>query len=121
MNFEELNKHTGNAILPEDVDLTLLDFAPLKDFAGEEFILKGFFFSNGGFGEQVCLYATTKKYPGGVKINVPKRYVEVFRVILNDKDAKVQILNGKVKIVNIVKDIKTKNGQPTVAFDFANC
>lgn len=120
MNFEELNKHTGNAILPEDLDLTLLEFKPLKEYVGEEIVIRGFFISNGQFGEQVAVYARTKREPGGIKINIPKRYVEQFRLILNDTDSKVQILNGNVKMVNI-KTVKTKKGQDSVSFEFKNC
>lgn len=118
--FEELNKHGGNSILPEDVDLMNIEFKPLRDFIGEEFKLGGFFFSNGQFGEQVALYAKTKNYQGGVKINVPNRYVEVFRTILNTKGAKENILNGKVLITNI-KMIATKKGQATATFEFKDC
>lgn len=119
MNFNDLNKHPGSAVLPEGLDLQILEFKPLRDYVGGEIVMRGFFISNGQFGEQVAVYGTTKREPGGVKVNLPKRYTEVFRTILNELDdsSKSKILNGKVLLTNI-KTVKSKAGQDTVSFEF---
>lgn len=119
MNFEEFNKHSGSAILPEDVDLMAIEFKPLKEFVGKAIIIRGFFFSNGKFGEQVSVYAKPEEYRGGVKINMPKRYVETFRAILNTEGSKEAILNGKCMMTNI-HEVVGKQGK-SISFDFKDC
>lgn len=116
--FSDFNSR-NTAVLPEELDLSVLEFVKLGDLEGQEFKLGGFFFSHGKYGEGVSIYAKTQDYQGGVKINLPKRYVDTFKNILNTKGAKEAILNGHVLITNI-KSYEGKNGR-TVGFDFKDC
>lgn len=116
-NIENYN-HKSTAVLPKEVDLTTLEFKKLKEFVGEELVLEGFFFSNGNWGRQVSIYTHTPKYPKGVKINMPKRYTDIFEDMASKQPIVEEILNKQAKLTNIeVK--KSKNGE-TVIFDFAS-
>ena len=47
--FNEMN---GNKkTVREGIDTRAMDFAPLKDFCGREFVVDGYFFTNGRYGK----------------------------------------------------------------------
>lgn len=116
MSFKKFN-YQGTAVLPQNTDITSLEFKPLKDFIGEDLIVRGYFFTEGKFGLQVVIYTTTKTYPNGVKINMPKRYADDFKKF--DEEDKAAVLSGHCMITNI-KEIETKQGK-SIGLEFADC
>lgn len=109
--FNEMN---GNAKTVRDgIDTKSMDFAPLKDFIGREFVVDGYFFTNGRYGKQVVVVGA------GALINFPNRAVETFEAINYDPQKLEAVLNGHLKI----KDIKlgqTRNGS-TVFYTLVDC
>lgn len=103
--FGEMNK--GKRTLPENVKLDKMKFAPLSGFEGQELEVEGFFFTSGDYGKQVVVVAN------GYKVNMPKRAVELFEEIAADPEKLEAVLDGKLKIVNIVSNVKTKSGKTT--------
>lgn len=88
------------------------EFKKLKEFVGQEIPVNGFFFTDGGkYGKSVVVVAD------GVKVNLPKRYVERFEEIRDNKEALDALLGGHLKLVNI-REINAEQGK-TAAFDFA--
>lgn len=109
--FNEMN---GNKkTVREGIDTRAMDFAPLKDFCGREFVVDGYFFTKGRYGTQVVVVGA------GTLINFPNRATKVFEDIDNDPQKVEAVLNGHLKI----KDIKigqTRNGS-TVFYTLADC
>lgn len=109
--FNEMN---GNKkTVREGIDTRSMDFAPLKDFCGREFVVDGYFFTNGHYGRQVVVVGA------GTLINFPKRATKVFEAIDNDPQKVEAVLKGHLKI----KDIEigqTKNGS-AVFYTLADC
>lgn len=106
--FSNLNKRRT---IKDGIETEKMDFRKLSDFCGNEFIVNGFFFTQGKYGKQVVVVASN-----GYLINMPARAVEQFEQI-NGNDVMLDaMLAGKLAIGNI-KDINTKNGK-TTAYDF---
>ena len=124
-NFEALNKGSKSTI-KEGINTKEMSFVGLKEYVGKEMSFvglkeyvgkeikpDGFFFTDKGkYGRQVVVVAD------GVKINIPKRYVETFEGIRDNAEALDDFLSGHVIMTNI-RDIDSDNGK-TVCFDFKN-
>ena len=109
--FNEMN---GNKkTVREGIDTRAMDFAPLKDFCGSEFVVDGYFFANGRYGKQVVVVGA------GTLINVPNRATKVFEAIDNDPKKLEAVLNGHLKITDI-KIGQTRNGS-TVFYTLRDC
>ena len=109
-SFESLNK-SGKRTIKEGIDTEKMTFVPLKDYIGKELKLDGFFFTDKGkYGKQVVVIAD------GKKVNIPKRYVEQFEAICDNKEALDDLIAGHVALTDI-EEIDSKNGK-TVAFAF---
>ena len=109
--FNEMN---GNKkTVREGIDTRSMDFAPLKDFCGREFVVDGYFFTNGRYGEQVVVVGA------GTLINFPNRATKVFKSIDSDPQKVNAVLNGHLKITGI-KIGQTRNGS-TVFYTLADC
>lgn len=109
--FNEMN---GNRKTVRDgIDTKSMDFMPLKGFCGREFVVDGYFFTNGRYGKQVVVVGA------GVLINFPNRAVKVFEEIDADPQKVEAVLKGHLKITDI-KLGKTRNGS-TVFYTLADC
>ena len=109
--FNEMN---GNKkTVREGIDTRSMDFAPLKDFCGREFVVDGYFFTNGRYGKQVVVVGA------GTLINFPNRATKVFEAIDNDPKKVEAVLNGHLKITDI-KIGQTRNGS-TVFYTLTDC
>ena len=109
--FNEMN---GNKkTVREGIDTRSMDFAPLKDFCGREFVVDGYFFTNGRYGKQIVVVGA------GTLINFPNRATKVFESIDNDPKKVEAVLNGHLKITDI-KLGNTRNGS-TVFYTLADC
>lgn len=80
----------------------------LVDFPNFPIRLKGFFIQNGKYGESVTVVGHT------IGINLPKRYVEMFKAFTPDEVE--QIKDGQLGIAN-VQEFEGQNGR-TVTIDF---
>lgn len=109
MLFEKLN-YTSRTI-KEGVDLSKMEFKPLKDFIGQTIYVDGFFFTEGKYGKQVVVVGN------GYKINLPSRFVEKFETIDGDAEMLEAMINGKLMLTNI-EPLATNNGTST-SFRFA--
>lgn len=109
--FNEMNG-TKKAIR-DGIDTRAMQFAPLKDFIGREFVVDGFFFTNGKYGKQVVIVGA------GSLINFPNRAVKTFESIESDPQKLDAVLNGHLKITDI-KMGETRNGS-TVFYTLADC
>lgn len=110
--FDVLNTHARRTIR-EDVDLSSMEFRPLKDFVGSEVAVSGFFFTNGKFGKQVVVVGN------GFKINMPAREVEKFEQIEQNEEMLNALLNGHLRLTNIIEK-STRNGTSTY-FKYTTC
>ena len=110
--FDVLNTHARRTIR-EDVDLSTMEFRPLKDFVGNEIAVVGFFFTNGKYGKQVVVVGN------GYKINLPAREVEKFETIEQNEEMLNDLLNGHLKLTDIVER-STRNGTSTY-FKYTTC
>lgn len=109
--FNEMN---GNSKTVRDgIDTRSMDFAPLKDFIGREFVVDGYFFTNGRYGKQVVVVGA------GALINFPNRATKVFEDIDRDHEKVEAVLNGHLKITDI-KLGQTRNGS-TVFYTLTDC
>ena len=104
MLFESLN--LTSRTLREGVDLSKLEFKPLKDFINKDILVEGFFFTDGKYGKQVVVVGNN------AKINLPSRYVEKFEAIENDPEMLKGVMDGRLALTNI-KSIATNNGNTT--------
>ena len=112
MAFGKYNKVSKRTI-KEAIDLDKLGegFKDLKDYIGKEIVVDGFYFTDKGkYGKQVVLVADNSR------INIPKRYVEQFEAIRDNKEALDDLIAGHVALTDI-EEIDSKNGK-TVAFAF---
>ena len=110
--FENLN-NTSVSTIKEGVQLEKMEFKKLRDFLNMELLVDGFFISKGQYGEQVTVIAN------GYKINMPKRAVEQFKTIRDDKDMLNAVLTGHLKLTDI-KTMPTKSGI-TVSYKLTDC
>ena len=111
-NFESFNKGSKSTIR-EGIKTEEMSFVSLKEYVGKEIKPDGFFFTDKGkYGRQVVVVAD------GVKINIPKRFVQLFEQIRDNDEALADFLGGHVILTNIRK-IDAKEGS-TVTFDFKN-
>ena len=108
--FKELN---SKRTIREGIDLQALPFVKLKEMAGQDVKVDGFFFTDGGYGRQVVVVGNDKK------INMPSRAVSLFEDIKNDPKLLDALLGGHCMITNI-KEMPTKKGS-TVLFEVADC
>lgn len=108
-SFEDLNTNSKKTI-KEGITLDGMDFVSLKEFIGKEIPVDGFFFTDGKYGKQPVIVGC------GKKVNVPKRFLDDWIRIRDDKDALEQVISGKLKLVNI-REIDAKNGK-TVTYDY---
>lgn len=102
--FERMNVRST---VKNGLDTRNMEFKPLKEFCGKEIVVEGFFFTNGNYGKQVVVVGN------GYLINMPMRAVRDFEVFAEHVDAVEDILNGRLKLINI-RMLKTKNGTTTV-------
>lgn len=101
--FKELN---SQKTIKDGIDLEALQFRKLKDFAGEELAVDGFFFTNGDYGKQIVVVARTlgKVHAitqGAYKVNMPNRAISQFEQIRDSKDMLEAVLTGHLKITGI--------------------
>ena len=109
--FNEMN---GNKkTVREGIDTRSMDFVPLEDFCGREFVVDGYFFTKGYYGEQVVVVGA------GALINFPKRATKVFKAIDSDPQKLNAVLNGHLKITDI-KIGQTSKGR-TVFYTLRDC
>ena len=108
--FEDLNKNESIKTVRDGIETDGMKFVPLKDFLGKSIKVDGFFFTKSKYGEQVVVVGE------GSLINIPKRYVEQFKAIRDNKEKLEAVLAGKLSLGNITA-IDSKNGK-TVIFDF---
>lgn len=112
-NFNKFNK--GTKICRPEVDNSEYDFVGLSSFAGEVIRVDGFFFTNGEYGEQVCVIGE------GVNINMPGRAVEDFHALAEDADAVEAVLNGELILTDIhLIAAKSKAKKDTYSYTFGN-
>lgn len=110
--FEELNNRNT---VREGVDTSEMDFAPLKDFCGKEFVIDGYFFTTGLYGNQVVVVNADDN----VLVNMPSRSVKQFKKIDGDEKMVKALLARRCKITNI-RMKETKVGTTTI-YDLADC
>lgn len=103
--FENLNSFAKT--VRDGINLESMEFRPLKDFRGLTLKVDGFFFTEGKYGKQAVIVAN------GYKINMPKRAVEKFEQILNNKDMLDAVLEGHLALVDIAEK-PTNNGTTTI-------
>lgn len=111
-NFNALNKTNG--VEPAELNTEDFEYTHIREYAGEVLPVLGFFFTNGDHGRQVVLITTN------CFVNMPKRSVEEFEKIAKDPDAVAAILAGELVLTDIVPNVKTKSGNETVIYKFAN-
>ena len=107
--FDEMNYQKTVA---EDVDTDSMEFKKLKEFIGQEIILRGFFFTNSkkGYGKQVVCVSND------YKINMPNHAVALFERIASNTEMVTALCAGKAKLTNI-EEKDTNKGNPTVIFE----
>lgn len=109
-SFESLNTASKKTIR-DGINLDEMgDFVPLKNYAGKEIHVDGFFFTKSKFGDQVVIVGE------GKKINVPKRFTDDFKAIRDNAEALADVLAGKLVLTDI-EEIDSKNGK-TVTFNY---
>ena len=108
--FNELN---AKRTIKEGLDLQAMPFVKLKEMAGQEVKVDGFFFTDGGYGRQAVVVGN------GVKINMPQRAVSLFEDIKASPELTKAMLEGHCKLVNI-REVQAKKGT-TVLFELADC
>lgn len=105
----KLNK--GRQTVAEGIDTANLEYVKAADIAFEEgdpIRLRGFFIKTGGeYGESITLVTDN-----GLGINVPSRYVEMFKGYSDDEVEEIKA--GKLGINAIKSDVKTKKGKTTM-------
>ena len=108
--FEDLNKNESIKTVKDGIDTEKMEFVSIKEFVGKTIKVDGFFFTKSKYGEQVVVVGE------GSLINIPKRYVEQFKAIRDNKEKLEAVLAGKLTLGNITA-IDSKNGK-TIVFDF---
>lgn len=91
--FEKFNRVNT---VKEGLDLSSMEFKKLREFAGQEIHVDGFFFTHGMYGEQLVVVGN------GYKINMPGKAVNDFKKMMEDKPTLEAILSGHLKITSIV-------------------
>ena len=107
--FDRFNKGTRKTIM-EGVDTSDMPFVKLKDFAGQDIIVKGFFFTKGKYGKSVVVVGES------VLINMPSYATDRFLELQEDDVAMEAVLSGKLVLTDI-EEVSAKNGK-TVSFTF---
>lgn len=108
--FAELNKNSKKTVR-DGINTDEMKFIGLKDLCGEELKVDGFFFtSSPKYGEQVVVVAN------GKKVNLPKRYTDIFKSIRDNDDQLKAVLDGHMGMTNIHMVETDQN--PTPVFDF---
>lgn len=110
--FEKLNMRNTVA---SGIDTSEMDYVPLKNFCGKEFIIDGYFFTKGMYGKQVVLVNADEN----VLVNMPARSVEQFQKIDKDEEMLKAVLSRKCKVINI-RMKETSSGTTTI-YDLADC
>ena len=108
--FEDLNKNESIKTVKDGIDTEKMEFVSIKEFVGKAIKVDGFFFTKSKYGEQVVVVGE------GSLINIPKRYLEQFKEIRDNKEKLEAVLAGKLTLGNI-QAIEAKNGK-TIIFDF---
>ena len=108
-DFASLNKGSKKTVR-DGINSQDWNFEPLRNFTGKDIQVNGFFFTDGKYGRQAVVIAD------GVKINIPKRFTEIFEQIRDNDEARQAMLEGHLKLINI-REINAQNGK-TVTFDF---
>lgn len=110
--FKELNINKKS--VKDGIDTQAMEFKPLKEFAGQELKVDGFFFTNSSeYGKQVVVVSK------GYKINMPKRAVEQFEEIYRKDKLLNAVLEGHLKITGIA-ELQAKNGM-TTKYELEDC
>ena len=105
--FEKFNR-VFKSSLPRSIDLDSMEFAKLKEFEGKTLKVEGFFFTESKkYGRAVVIIAN------GYKINMPKRAVEKFEAIVENKELLDAMLEGHLALVDI-QEKPTNNGTTTI-------
>lgn len=102
--FSKFNK---KRTINEKIDTTNFEYRPLKDFAGEEVVIYGYFFTDGQYGRQVVLVAED------CFINMPLRTAQEIHEMLLFDGVSEAIIEGKMKLCNI-EVMKAKKGTTTI-------
>lgn len=110
--FDELNVNARRTI-KESVDLSTMEFKPIREFCGGEIAVDGFFFTQGKYGKQVVVVGN------GFKINLPAREVVKFEKIEDSDEMLRGVLEGHLKLTDI-REMKTRNGTSTF-FKYTTC
>ena len=108
-DFTKRNKTNG--VRPEGLQHD--EFTHIREYAGEDVVVRGFFFTQGKKGKQVVVITDD------CNVNMPGWAVAEFESLQEDKEAVEAILAGGLTLTNI-REAQTKDGYDTVYFDFAN-
>jgi len=111
-NFSKLNK--ANGVRPENFNTDGFDYTHIREYAGRDLPVKGFFFTNSRKGRQVVIITDD------CLVNMPGRAVEEFEALESDPEAVKAVLNGELVLTDIVYPVKTKSGNDTTIYNFAN-
>lgn len=99
--------------VPESINTKDIEYMSAADFADSKpdypVTVAGFFVKKGEYGDQVTLIVYDGEDPVGV--NIPKRYTDMFKEFTDDEVE--DVLDGKLVITKIEKDVKTKKGKTT--------
>lgn len=114
--FENFNNQERKSTIKEGIDLKSCEFKALKDFIGRVIYVDGFYFNKSQYGLQVNVVGHSGD---GVDyaINMPNRYVEIFKKIADNDDQVNAILHGGLQLINI-KSYDCKNGTKTTMCTF---
>lgn len=108
--FNEMN---DKRTVKEGIELQAMPFVKLKELAGREVKVDGFFFTDGDYGRQVVVVGN------GLKINMPARAVSKFEDIKASPEKTKAVLEGHLKLTSI-RELQTKKGS-TVLFELTDC
>lgn len=108
--FEQFNRVST---VKEGIDLGSMEFKKLRDFAGQDVHVDGFFFTRSKFGEQVVVVGN------GYKINMPGRAVEDFKKMSGNKELLNAILSGHLMITSIV--VRSGPRGESVSYTYKDC
>lgn len=104
-----LNAGNSKGLRMEGLNTEGWPFKKIKEFIGETVPVKGYYITQGKFGDQCVVCGN------GVLINMPERAVEEFTGIFADAANQELLKAGKISLKNI-KALETKSGN-TTAYD----
>ena len=113
MSYDFSKRNKKNGVRPADLNTDSFEYSHIRECAGEDVAVKGFFFTKGKKGRQVVVITDD------CFLNMPGWAVEEFEDLQEDPDAVEAILNGELVLTNI-REATTKDGYNTVYFDYAN-